>query len=73
MTKEVFFEKFADILDTESKFEMETKLEDIEEWDSLSIVSFLAFAKGIDANKVVPSSLKAAKTVEDLYNLIADV
>ena len=58
-----------DILDTEASLTAETQLSDLEEWDSLSYVSFLAFAKmhGINVEK---ADVKASKTVGDLWQLM---
>ena len=43
MNENVFIEKMVDLMDTEDDIQMDTALEDIEEWDSLSYVSFLAW------------------------------
>ena len=42
MTTKEFIEKLTDILDCEEKLTMETELSEIEEWDSLGVISFLA-------------------------------
>lgn len=44
MTENAFIEKMVDLMDTEDELTMDTNLLDIEEWDSLSFVSFIAFA-----------------------------
>ena len=44
MEKNVFIEKMSDILDVEDEITMDTKLDELEEWDSLSIVSYVAMA-----------------------------
>ena len=44
MTKETFLEKMADILDAEEEISFDTELSGLEEWDSLSIVSYIAMA-----------------------------
>ncbi|WP_019551938.1 hypothetical protein [Propionispira raffinosivorans] len=70
MTKEQFLEKMNDILDSENKITMESILTDIEEWDSLSYVSFLAMAN-VSAGKVlVAEKVKAAQTIGDLFELV---
>ena len=43
MNKVDFLEKFVDVLQTEDDIDFDTKLEDIEEWDSLSMISTVAF------------------------------
>ena len=70
MSKKEFIEKLIEIMDTEEEISMSTVLEDVEEWDSLAYVSFLALCKDMDKN-VQPGSILGAKTVEDLYRLIA--
>ena len=45
MSEQDFLMKMQEeILDTEDEITMGTKLSDIEEWDSLAFVSFMAFA-----------------------------
>lgn len=67
---ENFIEKLVDVLDTEEELTAATVLADLEEWDSLSFVSFLAFANATYGKKIVPADVRNARTVEDLYNLI---
>ena len=70
MTEELFLEKLVNVLDTEDEITMDRQLEDMEEWDSLSIVSFMAMANTACGKHVTPAEVKAAKTVEDLYTLV---
>ena len=70
MNEHDFLEKLVDLMDTEEDISMSTVLEDVEEWDSLAYVSFLAVCKDLGKN-VQPGSILEAKTVEDLYRLIA--
>lgn len=67
---EKFLEKMIDILDCEQEVTMETELADLEEWDSLSLVSFMAMANAAYNKKVVPADVKMAKTIADLYELV---
>lgn len=66
-----FLELLVDLLDTEAEIGMDTLLEDIEQWDSLSIVSFAAMADIEYGKKIIATDLKKAKTVHDLYALVA--
>lgn len=68
---EKFLELLVEVLDTETEFTMDTVLETIEEWDSLSIVSFAAMADIEYGKKIVASDIKKAQIVKDLYNLVA--
>ncbi|WP_196599569.1 phosphopantetheine-binding protein [Pectinatus frisingensis] len=70
MTKEKFIEKMADILDTEDKIGMDSILVDIEEWDSLSLVSFMALANVECKKKLSLTDVKQAKSINDLYTLL---
>lgn len=70
LTMEQFIEKMVDMLDVEEEITMDTVLDELDEWDSLSFVSFLAMANAAYGKKVEPSNVKLAETVGDLYNLI---
>lgn len=70
LTMEQFLEKMADILDCEQEVTMETVLADLEEWDSLSLVSFMAMANAAYGKKVSPADVRMAKTIADLYDLV---
>ena len=65
-----FLEKMMDILDCEQEITMDSILSDIEEWDSLSFVSFLAMANASYGKKVIPANVKAAKTIADLFEIV---
>lgn len=69
MTKEQFLENLTEIMDYEGELNFDMKLSEIEEWDSLSYISFLAFSKtlGKDINIAL---VKNAESVQDLYNLV---
>ena len=62
--------QMMDILDLEEEPSMEANLEDIEEWDSLAYVTFLAMANRSSNKRIAPEDVKAAKTLGDLFNLI---
>lgn len=67
---ELFIEKMIDMLDYEGELRMDSLLEEIEEWDSLSFVSFLAMANVVYEKKLSLHDVREAKTVADLYDLI---
>jgi acyl carrier protein len=67
---EEFMVKMIDLLDTEIEISSKTLLADIEEWDSLSFVSFLAMGNASYNKKISPEDVKTAKTIEDLYLLV---
>lgn len=67
---EKFLNQLVDILETEKDITMETKLHEIEEWDSLSIVSFAAMVDVQYNRKVTISQIRQAKTVYNLAQLV---
>lgn len=70
MSEKEFLEKMVDILDAEEEFTLETKLEDIEEWDSLSAVGYIAMANTSCQKNINPDDIKKAEYIKDLYNLL---
>ena len=69
--KEEFLKIFQeDVLDTDMEINMDMKLNDIEEWDSLSVVSFIASANTSFGKKVARQDVMDAETVSDLYALV---
>ena len=76
MTREDVFEKlteiFQDVFDDDSiELSEETTAEDIEDWDSLSMVSFFSFCN-TQGRRVTADEIKSAQTVEDLFKLAGD-
>lgn len=67
---EQFIEKMVDMLDAEEEITMDTVLDELDEWDSLSFVSFLAMANAAYGKKLNATDVKNAETVADLYELI---
>ncbi len=66
MNKEQFLEEMIEVLQTEDEITMDTVLEDLEEWDSLSIMSTMAF---LDKNFGVKTTMKDyqnMKTIGDI-------
>lgn len=72
MTAEKFIAKLAELMDTETALDLSTKLADVEDWDSLSMVSFFSFCNTTLGKKISPEQIKAAQTVEDLFRLTGD-
>jgi len=69
MTPEEFVKKLADVMDTEAELNLSTRLADVEDWDSLSMVSFFSFCNSTLGIRLAPEQIKSAQTVEDLFNL----
>ena len=69
MTEQEFLEKIMDIMDTEDEITMDSVLEETEEWDSLSYISFLSLCTKFAKTRVNPSEVRTARTIRDLYGL----
>lgn len=67
---EKFIEKMVELLDTDHEITMDTYLKDIEEWDSLSVVSFAVMADIEYEKKLTALQVREAKKVSDLYVLV---
>lgn len=71
MNEQEFLTKMKeDILDTEDKLTMGTALDELEDWDSLAIVDFIAMANSVCGKKVKRTDVTGAKTFADLYALL---
>ena len=71
MTEKEFIEKMQeDVLDTDADITLDMVLSDVEEWDSLSFVSFIAMAKESGFTNVNREVVNEAKTVKDLFELV---
>lgn len=71
MTKEQFLTKMQEeVLDTDQEITMDSKLEEIEEWDSLAFVSFIAMANTAAGKKVDRVAVQDAAMIGDLYALL---
>ena len=69
MDLEKFIKNLTEIIDTEEKLTLETKLADVEDWDSLSLVGFLSFCNSKLGLSITPDEVKAAQTVADLFKI----
>ena len=73
MDYELFKQKIAEITEDEAdKLALETSLEDIEGWDSLAIVTFVAMADAEFGVAIKTSDLRIAETLGDIYELVCD-
>ena len=72
MSREDFLDQMLDVLNREDEINFDDRLEDIEEWDSLGYVAFLAMASEFTDKTIKASQVRNAETVQDLYNLIAE-
>ena len=66
-----FLDELTDLMDTEEALSLDTILAEVEEWDSLSHVSFMSYVVRYANNtKITPMDIRNAKTVRDLYNFV---
>lgn len=70
MNEERFLEIMDEILDTEEELTLETVLDELEEWDSLSRIMFLAVMSDREKKIVKPGDVRNAVTISDLYKLV---
>ena len=70
MDEKEFLLKLADLMDTEEELSIDKPLGDIEEWDSLSYVAFMAFAHNTFKRDLERKDVRQAETVGDLYKLV---
>ena len=66
MNKEQFLEEMVEVLQTEDEITMDTVLEDLEEWDSLSIMSTMAF---LDKNFGVKTNMADYKNMTTIGDI----
>ncbi len=69
MNSETFIKNLTELIDTEEILTLGTKLSDVEDWDSLSLVAFLSFCNSKLKLSVTPEEVKAAQTVADLFKI----
>ena len=70
MTADKFIERLVELMDTDAALDLSTKLADVEDWDSLSMVSFFSFCNTTLNRRVTPDQIKAAQSVNDLFKLV---
>lgn len=66
MNKEDFLRKLKETIDTDADITENTLLENIEEWDSLSIMSCVAFFDSEFNKRLTFKDMKELKTVSDI-------
>ena len=66
MTRDEFLTEMQDVLQTEEELGFDTVLKDLEEWDSLSIMSTMAFLDKNFGVKTSMSDYNQMNTLEDI-------
>ena len=66
MTKDEFLVQMQDVLQTDAELKMETVLDELDEWDSLSMMATMAFLDKNFGVKVKIADLKTLATIGDI-------
>lgn len=66
MTKDEFLVQMQDVLQTDAELKMETVLDELDEWDSLSMMATMAFLDKNFGVKVKIVDLKTLATIGDI-------
>jgi len=66
-----FIDKFKEALDIESECDIDAKLEEFGEWDSMGYISVMSMLDEEYGKEVSADQLKACKTLADLYKLVS--
>ena len=67
-----FLKNLKEMLASDEEIEMDTDLMDIENWDSFSMMSFIAMVEEKYGVKFEPFAIAGAVLVEDLYNVVEE-
>ena len=71
MTNEEKLALLEDIMDIdEGELKMDTILENLDEWDSMSKLSLVASAKKADGEDITVDDIKRFVTVQDICNIL---
>ena len=69
MNEKEFLAKMEEIMDLDAGIlKMNSLLGDIEEWDSLSVLSLTIFVKKTLEKELTTASILEFKTIQDIYN-----
>jgi acyl carrier protein len=66
MTKQEFADRLAELLETEEKLTPETNLKDVEEYDSLTVLSIIAFVDRTFKKTLSADQLASTTTINSL-------
>ena len=66
MTKEEFLTEMQDVLQTDTELTMETVLDELDEWDSLSMMATMAFLDKNFGVKIKIADIKTLATIGDI-------
>lgn len=72
MNKDDFIDIFKELIQTDDDIALDTRLEDVEEWDSMAIMAMMAWYDVEKGVKTDFDALMALETVGDLAKLSPD-
>ena len=65
-----FLNEMEEILNAEEPISLDSKLEDMDEWDSIATVAFFALARTNYGKKINRQAIINAETIRDLFEMI---
>ncbi len=70
MEKEAFLAELAELVEVEAgSLKPEDKLEDLENWNSMAMMGYIALADTASGKKLSPRQIRECETVADLAQL----
>ena len=72
MTQQEFLAKVSEMLETDRVLTGAETLSDLKNWDSLSLMSFMAFADAECGIVLEPKDIGKCSTVNDLFALVCE-
>jgi acyl carrier protein len=72
MKKLELLEEIKEVLQRDEEISLDMKLEDIEEWDSLALISIISLYDQLFEILITFEKLKKCETVDDLAELVSD-
>lgn len=70
MEKKEFLENLQELLQRDEAIDQNACLSDLEEWDSLSMMSVVVFFSKVSGKKIDLTTVRNAQSVNELYDLI---
>jgi len=71
MTKENFIQELEDLLETDVNLKETTVLDEIDEWDSLAVMSIISYIEENFDLEYSESDFEKVTTVQDILNLVS--
>lgn len=72
MTQQEFLQKLSEMLEVDSALTGAEALSDLKIWDSVSVISFMAFADEECGILIAPKDIGKCSTVNDLFALVCE-